>query len=60
MLDLIDNVHQEGWHISDHDDAEGVPDQDDGHHDLSAHVVLLVLQLGVHMPRLDHVLPQEV
>ena len=57
---LVDDVHEKGWNIGDHDNTEGVPDQYDGHHDLSAHVDLLVLQLGVHQPGLDHVLSEEV
>ena len=60
MFDLVYDVHQEGWHIGDHDNTEGVPDQDDRHHDLPAHVDLLVLQLGVHQPGLDHVGSEEV
>ena len=57
---LVDDVHEERRDVGHHDDTEGVPHQYDGHHDLSAHVDLLVLQLGVHQPGLDHVLSEEV
>ena len=57
---MVDDVHEEGGNVGDHDHAESVPDQDDGHHNLPAHVDLLVVQLGVHQPGLDHVLPEEV